>query len=176
MSLSGVNSGVDDAAGPARPESDGARRRWSMPAPPRLSPGVAGMLVFAGIRVLSLVIAALLLRNGSFREVRHWSALRWMRAADAGNYQAIAAHGYTYPAGQLAHASVFSWFPGYPAVIDSVAWLPGVTIVTAGLVVTAVAGLAAAWGLTTLGMKLTGDPRISVLMVALWAVAPSATV
>jgi hypothetical protein len=176
MSLSGVNSGVDDAAGPARPEPDGARRRWSMPAPPRLSPGVAGMLVFAGIRVLSLVIAALLLRNGSFREVRHWSALRWMRAADAGNYQAIAAHGYTYPAGQLAHASVFSWFPGYPAVIDSVAWLPGVTIVTAGLVVTAVAGLAAAWGLTTLGMKLTGDPRISVVMVAVWAVAPSATV
>jgi hypothetical protein len=42
--------------------------------------------------------------------------------------------------------------------------------------VTAVAGLAAAWGLTALGMKLTGDPRISLLMVAIWAVAPSSTV
>ena len=41
---------------------------------------------------------------------------------------------------------------------------------------TAVAGLAAAWGLTALGMKLTGDPRISLLMVAIWAVAPSSTV
>jgi hypothetical protein len=39
-----------------------------------------------------------------------------------------------------------------------------------------VAGLAAAWGLTTLGLKLTGDPRISLLMVAIWAVAPSSTV
>jgi len=99
-----------------------------------------------------------------------------MRSSDGGHYQAIAAHGYTYPAGQLAHASVFSWFPGYPAVIDSIAWLPGVTIVAAGLAVTAVSGLVAAWGLTTLGLKLTGDPRISLLMVAVWAVAPSSTV
>jgi len=178
MSLSGVNSGIDDAQGPARPEPDpdsGPRRRWSMPAPPRLSPGVAGMLVFAGIRALSVAIAALLLGHGNY-QLRHWSVVQWMKAADGGHYQAIAEHGYAYPAGQLAHASVFSWFPGYPAVIDSVAWLPGVTIVTAGLVVTAVAGLAAAWGLTALGLRLTGDPRISVLMVAVWAVAPSSTV
>ena len=41
---------------------------------------------------------------------------------------------------------------------------------------TAVAGLVAAWGLTTLGLKLTGDPRISLLLVAIWAVAPSSIV
>jgi hypothetical protein len=60
--------------------------------------------------------------------------------------------------------------------MKALAWLPGVTLVWAGLTVTAVAGLAAAWGLTTLGMKLTGDPRISLLMVAIWAVAPASTV
>jgi hypothetical protein len=133
------------------------------------------MLIFAGIRVLSLAIAAFLLGHGKYQLV-HWSLVRWMRSSDGGNYTSIAVHGYTYPAGQLAHASHFAWFPGYPAVIDSIAWLPGVTIVAAGLVVTAVAGLAAAWGLTALGMKLTGDPRISLLMVAIWAVAPSSTV
>ena len=175
MSLSGVNSDIDDGPVPARPEPPGTGRRWSVPQPPRLSLTTGGMLIFAGIRVLSVAVAAFLLGHGKY-QLRHWSLVRWMRSSDGGHYWSIAAHGYTYPAGQLAHASVFSWFPGYPAVIDCIAWLPGVTIVGAGLLVTAVAGLAAAWGLTALGMKLTGDPRISVLMVAIWAVAPSSTV
>ena len=175
MSLSGVNPDIDDVPVPAQPEPPGTGRRWSVPQPPRLSLPVTGMLTFAGIRVLGVAVTIFLLGHGKY-QLRHWSLIRWMKSSDGGHYWAIAAHGYTYPAGQLAHASVFSWFPGYPAVIDSIAWLPGVTIVAAGLVVVAVAGLAAAWGLTALGMKLTGDPRISLLMVAIWAVAPSSTV
>jgi hypothetical protein len=175
MSLSGVNPDVDDVPVPAQPELPGTGRRWSIRHPPRLSLPLGGVLIFAGIRVLSVAIAAFLLGHGKYQLV-HWSLVRWMRSSDGGNYTSIAVHGYTYPAGQLAHASHFAWFPGYPAVIDSIAWLPGVTIVAAGLVVTAVAGLAAAWGLTALGMRLTGDPRISLLMVAIWAVAPSSTV
>ena len=179
MSRSGVNLDTGDPAASSQPDRDtGAGRRWSLrslPPPPRLPLPLAGALIFAGIRVLGVAVAAFMLQHGHYA-MRHWSLVRWMEAADGGHYRAIAVHGYTYPAGQLAHASVFSWFPGYPAVIDSIAWLPGVTVVAAGLVVTAVAGLAAAWGLTTLGMKLTADPRISLLMVAVWAVAPSATV
>jgi hypothetical protein len=178
MSLSGVNPDIDDAPVPARPEPDpgsGAGRRWSVPELPRLSLGLTGTLIYAGIRVLSVAMTAFVLRHGQYRKT-HWSLVRWARSSDGGWYRTIAAHGYTYPPGDLAHASVFSWFPGYPAVIDSIAWLPGVTIVAAGLAVTAAAGLAAAWGLATLGMKLTGDPRISLLMVALWAVAPSSIV
>ena len=125
--------------------------------------------------MLSVAIGAFVLQHGKFSD-RHWSLLRWMRAADGGHYLAIAAHGYTYPPGQLAHASVFSFFPAYPAAMSALAWLPGVTLVGAGLAVTAIAGLAAAWGITTLGMKLTADPRISLLMVAVWAVAPASTV
>jgi hypothetical protein len=180
MSLSGVNPDVDDAV-PAEPQPEpqpeAARggRRWSVPEPPRLPLPLAGTLIYAGIRLLGMAITAFMLGHGKYR-LRHWSLLRWMRSNDGGHYQAIAAHGYAYPPGQLAHASVFSWFPGYPAVIDSIAWLPVITIVTAGLLVTAAAGLVAAWGLTTLGMKLTGDPRISLLLVAVWAVAPSSTV
>jgi hypothetical protein len=174
MSLSGVNSDID-APGPTRPEPAGAGRRWSVPVPPRLSLPVTGMLIYAGIRLVSVAIVAIMLGHGAYR-VPHWSLVRWMRSSDGGHYLAIAAHGYSYPAGQLAHASVFSWFPAYPAAIDSLAWLPGVTAVAAALIVTAVAGLAAAWGLTALGLKLTGDPRISLLMVAIWAVAPSSTV
>jgi hypothetical protein len=175
MSLPHVTPDADAVAVPTRPEPAGAGRRWSVPELPRLWLPLTGIVIFAAIRVLSVVIAALILRHGKFHAAR-WSLARWLGAADGGHYRDIAAHGYAYPAGQLAHASVFSWFPGYPAAIDSIAWLPGVTIVSAGLIVTAVAGLATAWGLTTLGMKLTADPRISLLMVAIWAVAPSSTV
>jgi hypothetical protein len=133
------------------------------------------MLVYAGIRLISVFVAAFLLGHGKYRQ-RGWSLIRWMRSSDGGHYRTIAAHGYAYPPGQLAHASVFSWFPGYPAAVDSLAWLPFITIVAAGLIVTAVAGLAAAWGLTRLGLKLTGDPRISLLLTAAWAVAPSSVV
>jgi hypothetical protein len=172
MSLSSVNPKLDDASAP---DPAGPGRRWAIRMPSRLPVPAAGALIYAGIRVISLVVAAFLLRHGKYR-LPGWSLVRWMRSSDGGHYRAIAAHGYSYPAGQLAHASVFSWFPGYPAAIDSLAWLPGVTIVAAGLVVTAVAGLVAAWGLTTLGLKLTGDPRISLLLTAVWAVAPSSVV
>src|SRR5262249_44056876 len=123
MSLSGVNSGVDDASRPARPgpgpgpgPESGARTRWSIPEPFRLP--LAGTLIFLVSRLVSVAITAFLLGQGQYR-MRHWSLLRWMRSSDGGHYHDIAAHGYAYPAGQLAHASVFSWFPGYPALIDS---------------------------------------------------------
>jgi len=196
MSRSGVN--LDTAASPTAPDGHSdtgtpttgtpttgppttgtlETRRWprrALPALPRLPLPLIGALIYAGIRVLNVAVAAFLLQHGSYRQ-RGWSVLRWMRSSDGGHYRAIAAHGYTYPAGGLDHASVFSWFPGYPAAIDSIAWLPWVTIVGAGLIVTAVAGLAAACGLATLGLKLTGDRRVSLLLVAIWAVAPASTV
>jgi hypothetical protein len=183
MSRSSVNLDTGDPAASPQPDpapGPGAgtgRRRFlpALPEPPRLPLALTGALIYAGIRVLGVAVAAVMLQHGSYR-LRHWSVVRWMKAADGGHYQAIAIHGYTYPAGQLAHASVFSWFPGYSAVIDTIAWLPGVTVIAAGIAVTAIAGLAAAAGLATLGLKLTANPRIALLLVAIWAVAPSSTV
>ena len=78
--------------------------------------------------------------------------------------------------GNLRHDVMFAWFPGYPAAIDTLSWIPGVGADRAALTVTLAAGLAAAWGLARLGLALTGDQRISLLMVALWAVAPGSLV
>ncbi len=172
MSLSSANPELDDASAPA---PSGPGRRWRVPAPSQLPVPAIGALSYAGIRLISVFLAAFLLGHGKYQR-RGWSLIRWMRSSDGGHYRSIAAHGYAYPPGQLAHASVFAWFPGYPAAIDALAWLPWITIVAAGLIVTAVAGLAAAWGLTTLGLKLTGDPRIALLLTAVWAVAPSSVV
>lgn len=175
MSLSKINPDVEGDTPSVNPESAGTGGRWLAPVFSRLPVPVLGVIVYAGIRVLSVALTAVALRHGIYL-TRHRSLVQYSRSGDGGHYWFIAVHGYAYPAGQLAHASGFSFFPGYPALIDSLAWLPGVTIVAAGLIVTAVAGLVAAWGLTTLGLRLTGDPRISVLLVAAWAVAPSSTV
>jgi hypothetical protein len=175
MSLPGITSDSDAAAASGRPDPDPAAGRWSIPVPPRFSLPVVGVMVYAGIRLLSLVVTVFLLRHGTFRQ-RGVTLAQWIAGGDGGYYRTIAAHGYQYPPGQLAHAGVFSFLPGYPAAIDSLAWLPGVSLALAGLAVTVLAGLAAAWGLVALGLKLTADPRISLLMVALWAVAPSSVV
>jgi hypothetical protein len=127
-----------------------------------------GVLIFAGIRLLSLAVAAFLLPRGKFR-VLHFSLQKLLRSWDAGHYLFIAVHGYP-------RDSNIVWYPGYPAVIRAITWIPGISPVMAGVAITIAAGLAAAWGLTRLGMTLTGDRRISLLTTALWAAAPASIV
>jgi Mannosyltransferase (PIG-V) len=175
VSPSGIAPDTDDAAARGRLNSDSTTRRWSIPEPPRFPLPAVGVLTYAGIRLLNLVVTVFLLRHGKFRQ-RGVSLAQWITGGDGGYYRAIAGHGYQYQPGHLAHAAVLSFFPGYPAAIASLAWLPGVSIALAGFAVTILAGMAAAWGLVTLGLKLTADRRISLLMVAIWAVAPSSVV
>jgi hypothetical protein len=137
-----------------------------------------GVVIFGGIRLLSLAEAAFLLGHGRFR-VRHWSLVEWITSWDAKSYLTLAARGYGFRlpgARPLPRGSLYPWFPGYPAAIRSIAWLPGVSLGAAAFIVTIAAGLAAAWGLTGLGLRLTGNPRVSLLMVALWAAAPGSAV
>ena len=171
MSPFGITAGTDDVAARGRLDPDSTARRWSISEPPRFPLPAVGAMIYAGIGLLSLVMTVFLLRHGEFRQ-RGVSLTQWVTGGDGSYYEAIAAHGYQYRPGQAAHAAVFSMFPGYPAAIDSLAWLPGVSIALAGFAVTVLAGMAAAWGLVVLGFKLTADPRISLLLPAIWAVAP----
>ena len=165
MSASGLTSDTDVAV-PGR-----LARRWSVPQPPRLPLPATAAVVYLGIRVLQLIVVAFLLRHGAYQRA-HLSLEQWINGGDGAYYRAIAAHGYDHELIRLSNSKVFASFPGYPAAIDSLAWLPGISIAAAGFAVTILAGLAAAWGLTTLGLKLTADSRISLIMVAIWAVAP----
>lgn len=135
----------------------------------------SSLLGYAAIRALSVATAAFLLPRGTFTRL-HYSLWHLIVSWDSGRYFIIAQHGYSYIPGNLRHDSIFAWFPGYPLAIDTIAWIPGTGPARAGLVVTLLAGLAAAWGLTRLGMTLTGDPRVSLLLVALWATAPASVV
>ena len=165
MSASGLTSDTDVAV-PGR-----LGRRWSLPRSVRLPLPATAAVVYLGIRMLGLGVVAFLLRHGAYQRA-HLSLERWITEGDGSFYRAIAAHWYDHGLIQLTHGSVLAFLPGYPAAIDSLAWLPGVSIALAGFAVTVLAGLAAAWGLATLGLKLTADSRISLIMVAIWAVAP----
>jgi len=138
---------------------------------PRFPLALAGVAIFASIRLLALGVSAFLLPRGKFHAL-HYSLWQLIASWDSGRFLHIAAHGYSYVPGNLRLDVIFAWFPGYPAAIDALSWIPGVRADGAALAVTIAAGLAAAWGLTRLGLALTGDRRISLLLVALWAVAP----
>jgi hypothetical protein len=165
MSASGLTSDTDVA------EPERLSRRRSLPWSVRLPVPATAAVVYLGIRVLSLTVVAFLLRRGAYQRA-HLSLVQWIIGGDGGFYRSIAAHWYDHEVLQHSQFTMFASFPGYPAAIDSLAWLPGVSIALAGFAVTILAGLAAAWGLVTLGLKLTADSRISVIMVAVWAAAP----
>jgi hypothetical protein len=103
MSLSGVTADIGEVTALA-PELAPVRpgRRLTVPV------AAAGAVIYAGIRLVSVQLAAFMLGHGKYR--RHdWSLLRWMRSSDGGHYQAIAAHGYSYPPGQSARWPCGPW-------------------------------------------------------------------
>jgi hypothetical protein len=143
-----------------------------------LSLPLAGCLTFVSVRVTTLVVTALLLAHGRFARL-HWSVGRWANSWDAQFYQKVATHGYGFRwpgARPLPHGSLYPWFPGYPAAIAALHWPLRIPPEAAALIVTAAAGIAAAWGLARLAMLVTGDRRVSLLAVALWAAAPGSVV
>jgi Mannosyltransferase (PIG-V) len=147
--------------------------RGDQEAGSRSSLAASGVLVYAAVRVLTLAVAAFLVHYGRFRA---WSLAHLIVSWDSGRFLYIAAHGYAYVPGYRHPESILASYPGYPLVIDTIAWVPGIGLKRAGFAVTIAAGLAAAWGLTRLGMALIGDRRLSLVMVAVWAVAPASFV
>jgi hypothetical protein len=155
------------------PQDVASAARGDQEAGSRSALAASGMLIYAALRVLTLAVAALLVHYGRFRS---WSLLHLIVSWDSGRFLYIAAHGYAYVPGYQHPDSILASYPGYPLAIDTIAWVPGIGLERAGFTVTIVAGLAAAWGLTRLGSALTGDRRLSLVMVAVWAVAPASLV
>ncbi len=173
MSLPGLSRATAGVRLPGTAASSAIRRPAEALHKLRSSTTAIAMAVYAATRIISVWAFWLLLTQRGFRAIRRSGGI-WIyltRSSDAGWYSGIAEHGYQHSA-----PGTFHFFPGYPAAIDTIAWIPGMGIARAGIVVTAIAGLVAAAGLAQLGLRLTGDSRISVLLVALWAVAPGALV
>jgi hypothetical protein len=139
--------------------------------------------VYLAVRLLGVVVLGLMAaaRGSSLLgELRSWDGV-WMLE--------IARHGYDGVPVTLVDAfgrhtpdTAYAFFPGYPATIAAAGLLTGGNLVAAVLLVSASAGVAAAYGLVRLAEALApaltaGSPRrVGLLLVALFAAAPMAVV
>ncbi|MCX5197609.1 glycosyltransferase family 39 protein [Streptomyces sp. NBC_00249] len=131
----------------------------------RAAPALAA---FAAVRLLGLAVLALWCAAAGSSPHTLLSA-RW----DSLWYARIAAGGYGYevvlPSGAV-HSNL-AFFPLLPWLERLVAAPTGLSYGSAGLVVSVVAGLAAAWGIFAVADLLHGR-RAGVLAAALWAALP----
>ena len=131
--------------------------RWAGPA----------LVAFAAIRVLGLLVLEAVARaTGQHAHFR----LTWW---DGQWYEGIARSGYglvrVHPDGRLL--SDYAFFPLYPWLERGVAAVSDLAFVDAGLLVSAVSSLLAAWGIFAIGDHLSGR-RVGVLLTVLWAALP----
>jgi hypothetical protein len=128
---------------------------------------------YAGLRLVSILFL------WYFAAEQHRGLRSLLGKYDAAHYTSIVTHGYDRfiplkPNGDLATTNL-AFFPLYPkltALLDPI--LPG-GAAAAGILVSWLAGLAAAWGLYAVGAHLR-DRRTGVVLAALWAVLPHALV
>ncbi|MFD4240769.1 hypothetical protein ACFWP3_04075 [Streptomyces sp. NPDC058525] len=137
-------------------------------AAPALAAAGPALAVFAAVRLLGLAVL------GAWGAVAGSSphtllSARW----DSLWYARIAAEGYGYevalPNGDV-HSNL-AFFPLLPWLERLVSAATGLPYGSAGLVVSALAGLAAAWGIFAVADLLHGR-RAGVLAVAVWAALP----
>ncbi|MEU6315447.1 hypothetical protein [Streptomyces sp. NPDC047014] len=131
----------------------------------RAAPALAA---FAGVRLLGLTVLAVWCAVAGSSPHTLLSA-RW----DSLWYARIAAEGYGY-AVHLPNGDVHSnlaFFPLLPWLERGVSAVSGLSYGSAGLVVSALAGLAAAWGIFAVADLLHGR-RAGVYAVAVWAALP----
>jgi hypothetical protein len=151
-----------------RPAPSRARRALSALAP-------AG--VYVAIRLVGVAVLGLMTGSGE-------KLLTALNAWDGTWMVAIARFGYAGIPDDMLDAfgnhtpdTARAFFPGYPAAIAAVGRLTGGDLVLAGLVVSLVAGVLAAYGLTRLGELVPGGSRrAGLLLVGLFAAAPMAVV
>ncbi|MEU4211272.1 hypothetical protein AB0F13_14965 [Streptomyces sp. NPDC026206] len=146
------------AAAPRGRAVPGAALRHAAPA----------LLLYAAVRALGVVALALWgLADG--KGARHLLSARW----DSIWYARIAEHGYGYtlhlPGGKV-HSDM-AFFPLLPWLERLLSAVLPLSAGDAGLVVTAVASLCAAWGIFAVGDHLYGR-RAGVALVVLWAALP----
>jgi hypothetical protein len=156
----------DELPGPTPDAPARGRRVWSALAP-------AG--VYVAVRMIGVAVLGLMADSGKLTTALNAWDGTWMVA--------IARYGYTVPDDMLdafgnhTPDTARAFFPGYPAVVAATGWLTGGDLILAGLIVSLVGGIVAAYGLTRLGELVPGGSRrAGLLLVGLFAAAPMGVV
>jgi hypothetical protein len=144
----------------------------------RVSALLAPALVYLTIRQVSLLV---LVWMSTATGVSTRSALTswdgaWFLSLAAGGYDGVPA-GMVDAFGERTAQTSLAFFPGYPALVAAVSWVSGVGVTAAAFVVSAGAGVAAAYGLVRLAETVPhGSRRAGLVLVALFAAAPMSIV
>jgi hypothetical protein len=165
-----------------------ATSRWRT----ALRDAIPAIGVYIFLRLLSLEFMAILARyayaqdpakqvypDGTINQWRGYtSSLDALISWDARWYSLIAEQGVGGPVGAVDENGVpylnrLMFFPLYPWLARPLTFLPGISGVTACLIVSAIAAVAAAWGLYLIGRHVHGH-RAGIMLVAAWAIAPTA--
>ncbi|MGH3909684.1 MAG: hypothetical protein ACRDRM_02540, partial [Pseudonocardiaceae bacterium] len=157
---------------PAHPAT--SPREWVQRASIVLAPA----LVYLTIRQVSLLVLAWMsaVTGVSTRgALTSWDG-SWFLGLAAGGYDGVPA-GLTDAFGMRTDQTPLAFFPGYPALIAALSWLPGIGVMTAAFVVSVGAGVVAAHGLARLvELVPRGSRRAGLVLVALFAASPMSIV
>ena len=151
------SSAATDDRQPARPSDarGAARGLW--------------LALSAHVAVRLLGVAALVVFGIAHKIPAHDRLVGW----DAGWYRDIAKNGYGFtrvvPDGRSL--SDYAFFPLYPALERLVSEVTGLRLVDAGLLISAVSSVAAAWGIFAVARHVC-DERVGVALVVLWSALP----
>jgi hypothetical protein len=136
----------------------------------RLAPAV----VFLSVRAVGVAVLALMVDGNPTRlagELRSWDG-EWLLGVAGGGYDAVPG-GLVDAFGGRTAETPLAFFPGYPAMVSAVRFVTSLNLFGAGLVVSLIAGIFAAYGLARLGELVPGGSRrVGLLLVGLWAAAP----
>ncbi|MFF2020717.1 hypothetical protein ACFVW2_02735 [Streptomyces sp. NPDC058171] len=142
------------------------------PPRPTLRRAAPALLAYAAVRLTGLALLAVV-SAATDGDGLHRLSGRW----DAVWYQRIAENGYGYEV-RLADGSVHSdlaFFPLLPALERGLSAVLPLDVAGAGLLVSWLASLVAAWGIYAVGARVYG-PRAGILLAALWGAYPTAFV
>jgi hypothetical protein len=125
----------------------------------------ARVLVVVSLILAHLVVTVVRPHNPAAVQRVHQGLLAW----DGGWYAAIGGHGYA-----AAGTQAVRFFPGYPMAARGLAWIPGISVGTALVVISNVCALAAMGALLILVRHDLDDRNLARRSVWLMALAPSA--
>lgn len=147
-----------------RPPSATSQRRSRVPL--ALAPAV----VYLTGRLIGLAVFDWLAGR------RDRSVYEALAAWDGEHFVAIATDGYAWTADPGEQASP-AFFPGLPALMAATSRLTGLSVATAGLLISLLAGVVAAYGLVRLARSVPQlERRGGLLLVALFSLAPMSIV
>jgi hypothetical protein len=156
-------------------ETTGKRLRWQLDLR-RLLFLLAPALLYVAVREIGLLVLQWLAwRNniGVDQALTSWDG-QWYLGIASGGYSHVPA-GLADAFGHRTAVTPLAFFPGYPALIRWLSYLPGVDLVSAAFTVSVAGGVLAAYALARIG-RVAYSTRAGLILVVLFAASPMAIV